>query len=410
MNIKRGKGELVALVAEDSGAIRELVCEMLRLQGVTRVIEAADGEQALSCIRDHGRDIDLMFCDLNMPGIDGIDVLRSVALAYPHIAVVVFSGLESRLLRSVADMAEGMGLTVLGVLGKPFSEEEVGSLIRRFREAGHDRGRLQSATLTPDEIDRALDEDRIEVYYQPKTRMADGVAVGVEALVRLSDRHLGVLGPASFLAVAEISGRMPALTRRVLSKALRQAGAWRREGLDLHVSINLTPGSLRRMDLPDEIAHMAHSSGVSPERITLELTESYSDLTPEMLHTASRCRLKGFHLSVDDFGTGDSGLYRLRSLPFTELKIDRGFVQHAQHRDDLRSVLETSIDLGHRLNLTVVAEGVENWTQWHLLKNIHCDQAQGFLAAPAMPAERIPDTLARWRVRLASEGVAAMAA
>mgnify|MGYP006147751277 CR=1 FL=1 len=124
----------------------------------------------------------------------------------------------------------------------------------------------------------------------------------------------------------------------------------------------------------------------TPERITLELTESYSDLTPEMLHTASRCRLKGFHLSVDDFGTGDSGLYRLRSLPFTELKIDRGFVQHAQHRDDLRSVLETSIDLGHRLSLTVVAEGVENWTQWHLLRGIRCDQAQGFLAAPAVTA------------------------
>lgn len=410
MKIKRDTDQLVALVAEDSTSIREVMCEMLRLQGVSRVIEAADGEQALCRVRESGADIDLMFCDLAMPGIDGIDVLRSIALAYPHIAVVVFSGLDARLLRSVADMAEGMGLTVLGVLGKPFSEEEVGSLIRRFREAGHDRGRLQCATLSPEEIDRALDEDRIEVYYQPKTRMSDGVAVGVEALVRLSDRHLGVLGPASFLQVAEVSGRMPALTRRVLSKALRQAGLWRREGLDLHMSVNLTPGSLRRMDLPDEIGHLSRFHGVDPEHITLELTESYSDLSPEMLHTASRCRLKGFHLSVDDFGTGDSGLYRLRSLPFTELKIDRGFVQHAQHREDLRSVLETSIDLGHRLSLTVVAEGVENWTQWHLLRHIHCDQAQGFLAAPAMPAERIPETLTRWRGRLAAEGAIAKAA
>lgn len=400
----RPKSHLVALVADDSASIRGLVCAMLRENGVAEVIEACDGGEALQRLREQGQRIDLVFCDLAMPDVDGIEVLRCIALAYPHVAVVVFSGLDSRLLRSVADMAEGMGLSVLGVLGKPFSEDEVRSLIERYREIGTGRAVPRSASLTPEEIDIALEEDRVEVYYQPKTRMLDGEPVGVEALARLSDPRFGVLGPASFIDVAEQSGRMVALTRRVMEKSLRQAGRWRRDGIDLHVSINVAPEGLRRMDLPDELARLALKHGVEPAQVTLEITETYSHLSPEMLHSATRFRLKGFHLSVDDFGTGDSGLYRLRSLPFTELKIDRGFVQQAQHRDDLRSVLETSIDLGHRLKLTVVAEGVEDWAQWHLLRGINCDQAQGFLASPALPAERVPETLLRWRNRVRAEG------
>lgn len=403
MGSPKVKTGIVALVVDDSPSMRAVAGAMLLAHGASRVIEAGDGAEALRCLREQGSSIDLVLCDLAMPGIDGIDVLRCIALAYPHLAIVVFSGLDARLLRSVADMAEGMGLEVLGVLGKPFSEEEVRSLLERYRQTRIEQVRPRGTTLSAEEIDAAIREDRIEVYYQPKTRMADGVPVGVEALARLIDPRLGVLGPASFIDVAETSGRMRALTQRVFEKSLRQAGRWRREGLDLHMSINLPPDSLRRMDLPDEVARLAAAQGVMPEQITLELTESYSQLSPEMLHSASRLRLKGFKLSVDDFGTGDSGLYRLRSLPFTELKIDRGFVQQAHHREDLRSVLETSIDLGHRLNLTVVAEGVESWSQWHLLHAIRCDEAQGFLASPAMPAERVPETLQRWRGRLRAE-------
>lgn len=402
----RTKRDFVALVADDSASVRKLVGAMLEAHGVSRVLEARDGAEALARLREQGQEIDLLFCDLAMPTIDGIDVLRSVALAYPHIAVVVFSGLDPRLLRSVADMAEGMGLTVLGVLGKPFCEDDVRSLVERFRDGRLARNVPQYASLTPGEIDAALAEDRVDVYYQPKTRMSDGEPVGVEALVRINDPRLGVLGPASFIAAVENSGRLGALTRRVVQRALRQAGRWRRDGIELQVAVNVPPECLRTMELPDQMNDLAALHGVPPDQITIELTETSSALDPEMLHSASRFRLKGFKLSVDDFGTGDSGLYRLRSLPFTELKIDRGFVQQAQARGDLQSVLETSIDLGHRLSLTVVAEGVEDWSQWHLLRGIRCDQAQGFLAAPAMPPERIPETLARWRTRVRAESAA----
>lgn len=390
----------VALVAEDSAAIRGVLAAMLLDHGVDRVLEAGDGAEALALMRQHQGRVGLLFCDLNMPGIDGVDVLRRVALAHHDTAVVVFSALEPRLLRSVADMADALGLEVLGVLGKPFSEAEIQSLLDRYRHSRRRNVRLQKAELSPGEIDAALREDRIDVYYQPKTRMRDGAVVGVEALARLYDPHLGILGPASFIPVAEACQLIEPITLRVLEKALAQAGHWRRGGMNLTVAVNLAPAMLRRLDLPDTIAAIAQRHGVPPDQVTLEVTEGHVEVSAEMLHSVSRLRLKGFMLSVDDFGTGDSGLYRLKSLPFTELKIDRGFVAEAQHRDDLRSVLETSIDLGHRLRLSVVAEGVESWEQWNLLDGIRCDVVQGFLAAPAMPPCELPRCLEQWRARL----------
>jgi EAL domain-containing protein (putative c-di-GMP-specific phosphodiesterase class I) len=373
---------------------------VLGKNGVDCVFEAADGAAALRAMRDARPPVNLVFCDLDMPGMDGVDTLRRIALAHPDVSIVVFSGMDPRVLSTVAQMSETQGLEVLGVLGKPFSDEEVRSLLDRWRQARRASVRVKRAELTAEEIRAALDADCLEVYYQLQTRMSDGEPFGVEALVRLNDPHLGVLSPASFLPMAEASGLMPDITLRVLEQSLAQAARWTADGLMLTLAVNLAPNMLRRLDLPDVIAGIAAKHGFAHDRLTLEVTENHSELGPEMLHNAARLRIKGFQLSVDDFGTGDSGIVRLRNLPFTELKIDGSFVSEALDRDDLRSMLRTSVDLGHRLGMNVVAEGVETWDQWRLLRGYECDSAQGFLAAPALPAAQIPECMAGWRARV----------
>lgn len=402
----KDRRELVALVADDSAAMRAYLCAVLSNNGVDRCFEAHDGATALRAMRDASPPVNLVFCDLDMPGMDGVDTLRRIALAHPDVSIVVFSGMDPRVMSAVAQMSETQGLEVLGVLGKPFSDAEVVSLLNRWRHARRASVRVKRAELTAEEISAALAGDCLEVYFQPQARMSDGEPLAVEALVRLNDPHLGVLSPASFLPMAEASGLMPAITFRVLELALGQAGRWLREGLPLSLAVNLAPAMLRRLDLPDMIATIAARHEVPNERLTLEITENHTEMGAEMLHNAARLRIKGFQLSVDDFGTGDSGIVRLRNLPFTELKIDGSFVAEALERDDLRSMLRTSVDLGHRLGMTVVAEGVETWDQWRLLRGYECDSAQGFLASPAVPAEQVPDCLEGWRARMLAQQVA----
>ena len=401
--------ELVALVADDSAAMRAYLCALLAKNGVDRTLEAADGVQALRLMRDASPPINVVFCDLEMPGMDGVDTLRRIALAHPEVSIVVFSGLDPRVLSTVAQMSETQGLEVLGVLGKPFSQQEVGSLLDRWRMARRSSVRIKRAELTAEEIQAAIAADCIEVYYQPQARLSDGEPFAVEALVRLNDPHLGVLSPASFLPVADASGLMPAITWRVMEAALEQASLWARNGLPLALSVNLAPAMLRRLDLADTIAALVAKHRFPHERLTLEVTETHTDLSPEMLHNAARLRIKGFQLAVDDFGTGDSGIARLRNLPFTELKIDGSFVAAGHEREDLRTMLRTSIELGHRLHMNVVAEGVETWEQWELLRSFDCDSAQGFLAAPAVPGEQIPECLEEWKGRLRATQAAATA-
>ena len=402
---RKDRKQLVALVVDDSAAIRSYLCAVLAKNGVDHTLEGSDGASALRQMRDADPPVNLVFCDLDMPGMDGVDTLRRIALAHPDVSIVVFSGLDPRVLSTVAQMSETQGLEVLGVLGKPFSDEEVTSLLDRWRQARRTSVKVRRAELTAEEIQAALASDCLEVYYQPQARMKDGEPFAVEALVRLNDPHLGVLSPASFLPMAEASGQMPAITLRVLEKALEQAAKWQRDGMPLSMSVNLAPAMLRRLDLPDIIAALATKNRYSNDQLTLEVTENHSDLSPEMLHNAARLRIKGFQLAVDDFGTGDSGIVRLRNLPFTELKIDGSFVAEALERDDLRTMLRTSVDLGHRLHMNVVAEGVETWDQWRLLRGYDCDSAQGYLQSPALPADKIPECLAGWRSRVQAQHV-----
>lgn len=380
--------ELRVMVVDDSRSIRELLSAMLQELGVGRVIEAQEGAEALRLLDAELAGIDMLFCDLAMPGLDGVQTLRALGVRKLRSPIALLSGLDSRLLRSVGDMALKLGLNLAGLMGKPFDMHMVKSMLDQAIDVRLARSQPEPRMLRPEEIDRAMDEGRLHVHYQPKIGLADGQVTGVEALARIRDPRRGMVGPTCFVPIAEASpDRISRLTRQMLRQALAQTAAWRAKGLSLDLAVNFSTVGIDQLDLPELLAQEVADAGLSNHLLTVEITETRAINSAAVLDTVSRLRLQDFRLSIDDFGTGDSGLQRLCMLPFTELKIDRSFVHGASQEPHARAVLQSSIELARRLDLDVVAEGVEQMSDWRLLEKLGCGKAQGFLAAKPMAGE-----------------------
>jgi len=250
----------------------------------------------------------------------------------------------------------------------------------------------------------ALDGGQFVLHYQPKVDMT-GRLTGLEALLRWQVEGEAQLGPAQFIAIAEESGLIDEIGDWVIVTVCRQLRAWIDQGLAAPcVAINLSTRQLRQPDLAVKVGRMLVESGLSPDMLEFEVTETAAMENPQ---TAAR-RLDelgamGLTLSIDDFGTGYSSLSHLRSLPLDALKIDRSFVRDiASDANDL-AIARGTIALAHSLGLRVVAEGVETMAQWQLLRGLGCDEVQGYLIACPAPAEELAGILALGSIQLATK-------
>ena len=243
------------------------------------------------------------------------------------------------------------------------------------------------------DLREAIQRRELVVVFQPKLETATGMIVGAEALARWHHPVHGNVPPDEFIPLAEHSGLIRPLTLHVLEVALRRCATWRRAGHDMHVAVNLSPNSLQEADLPDIVARLLGQAGVPASALTLELTESSIMADPTGgLATLDRLHALGLKLSIDDFGTGYSSLNRLRALPIHEMKIDKSFVQRiaVDHRD--RAVVRSAIQLGHALDLLVVAEGVEDEQTLLHLRQEGCNLVQGYFISRPLGA----DDFAEW--------------
>jgi diguanylate cyclase (GGDEF)-like protein len=239
----------------------------------------------------------------------------------------------------------------------------------------------------------AVERRDLMVVFQPKVDPRTGRVVGAEALARWHHPVLGSVPPDDFIPLAEHSGLIRPLTLHVLELALRRRSAWARAGHDLTVAVNLSPNSLLDAELPEIVALLLAQTGTPPHALTLEITEStILDDPVGSMATLERLHVLGVKLSIDDFGTGYSSLGRLRELPIHEVKIDKSFVQRiaADHRD--RAVVRSAVQLGHALDLEVVAEGVEDVDTYAYLAKEGCDLIQGYLLSRPLP----PDEFLEW--------------
>jgi len=242
-------------------------------------------------------------------------------------------------------------------------------------------------------LQRALDDQRLRMAYQPKISLRDGSLAQVEALVRWDDPELGPMKPSHFVPLAEEHGLIHELTQWGLRTILRQWLDWREEGLDVCIAFNISALSLQHLDFPDLVERMCRALEVPTDRLVLELTEGSTQPLVKLMDTLTRFRIKGIGLAIDDFGTGYSSLMQLRQLPFTEVKIDQAFVADVARSRDCRLIIQSMTDLAHRLGLTVTAEGIETLEQLCLVRELGCDVGQGFLISPALD----PQALIAWK-------------
>ena len=240
---------------------------------------------------------------------------------------------------------------------------------------------------------RALEEQRLNMVYQPKVAMREGQLIRVEALVRWDDPVLGPVEPSRFVPLAEEHGLIDDLTHWGLRTILRQWLDWRDDGIDTHLAFNISALSLQHLDFPDLVERMCRALDVPTDRLVLELTEGATQPLVKLMDTLTRFRIKGIGLAIDDFGTGYSTLMQLRHLPFTEVKIDQAFVADVDRSRDCQLIIKTIVDLAHGLGMSATAEGVETIQQLRAVHELGCDVVQGYLISPPLP----PSKLHPWR-------------
>jgi EAL domain-containing protein (putative c-di-GMP-specific phosphodiesterase class I) len=236
----------------------------------------------------------------------------------------------------------------------------------------------------------ALSRSQFELYYQPKIHAPSAQITGVEALLRWHHPQRGMISPTIFIPMAERSGLIDTLGAWVIDEACRQARAWRDQGLRMRVAVNLSAHQLRRPDLSQRIAAALAKHQINPDLLTCEITESVAmEDTDATMRFFQELAAVGVHISIDDFGSGYSSLAYLRKLPAGELKIDRSFVLDLETSEEARKIASAVVQLAQALNLKVVAEGVETNEQFQILRQLGCDELQGFLFAKPMSARAL---------------------
>jgi EAL domain-containing protein (putative c-di-GMP-specific phosphodiesterase class I) len=393
--------ELRFVVAEDHDFQRRILVGLLKRLGAAHVGEAADGAAALELFRSPDANIDVIISDLDMPGMDGMELIRHVGESGLPVAMILSSAIDRAVMASVEAMTKAYGITLLGAMEKPVTQVKLEALLAKHRppQANSAPPRAPAPSFTLEEIRQGLENDEFEPFFQPKIDLNTGALEGAEALARWRHPQRGIVSPYFFIGPMEEAGLIDALTWTMVAKSARQSRHWS-EGsppIDLRISVNLSAKSLGDPSVADRITKIVRDEAADPANFVLEVTESAAVAhVAQTLETLARLRIRGFCLSIDDYGTGYSSMQQLARIAFTELKIDQSFVMSALDVEASRVILESSLDMARRLKVRSVAEGVETRAHWDLLLTLGCDIAQGYFIARPMDAADFTRWASEW--------------
>ncbi len=374
------------LLVDDDYIMHRVTTVMLNDLGISGVLNAMSGPSALELLEEYGDGIDVVICDLNMPEMDGVEFIRHLAQRDFGGSLILASGEDIRILKTVEKLAIEHELHVLGVMEKPATPAKLTELLDSVDQIRQEGTILMTDPFSLIELDDAIRTGQLDTYFQPKVDIKSGKVVGVEALVRWNHPHKGLIRPNAFIAMAEENGLIGELTDVVCHLALDYAGKLKKLGYDLNIAINISVDSLNNLEWPDRISSLLEDSALDASTITFEITESrLMEHLSVALDILSRLSLKRFNLSIDDFGTGYSSMEQLQRIPFSEFKIDRAFVHGAARENSMRAILESSVLLAKKLDMKVVAEGVEDEDDWNLVAEVGCDQVQGYYVSRPLP-------------------------
>lgn len=329
----------------------------------------------------------VVLLDLQMPDCDGIEMLHVLANAECRAKIVLMSGFDARVMTLACGIGRDLGLDMGEPVQKPFRPAELRQILSSLRSKTFhvDAAKLQAA----------IENDQLELFYQPLLTLSTRQTIGFEALVRWRHPEFGIVMPDKFIGIAEKEGLIARLTERVLDLAAAQIATWRKLDIDTFVSVNISAFNIVT-SLPDQLVRLCASHDIPPRLLRLELTETAAMGNHAlMLEVLTRVRLKGFQLAIDDFGTGYSSLVQLHRLPFTELKIDQSFVRDMASSEEASVIVGAIINLGRSLHLELVAEGIETEELLQRLITMGCQTGQGYFFSRPMPAGEVADWIAK---------------
>jgi EAL domain-containing protein (putative c-di-GMP-specific phosphodiesterase class I)/FixJ family two-component response regulator len=383
--------DLHFVIAEDQGFQRWLIANLLEQLGCRTMYPVSDGRAAVEVLAKLGSSIDVIISDLDMPGMDGMELIRRMSEHNHTAALIVVSAAPPAILRTIGTMAIAYGINFIAALQKPLTVKKLQDVLALLAPV---EGRSHEVEMEISQLDvaDAIRNGELEAFFQPKAQMPGGRVCGAEALVRWRHPQVGFIAPSGFMGLVEASGLARDVAQVVARSAMVHCQAWRAADLDLTVSVNLSPALLADTSLADRMTSIAAEAGIENRHVTFEVTEGAAiQDRARILETLTRLRLRGFGLSIDDYGTGYSSMERLSQIPFTELKIDQMFVRDAAADPTRVTFIESTLEMASKLGLSAVAEGVETQREWEMLLGLGCKLGQGYFIARPMEASRFFD-------------------
>ncbi len=376
------------LVIDDEVDICATIAEVAEVRGLS-VRTLSDSEQVVETLIDFSPHAILL--DLMMPGVDGVELLRTLAERVKGVKIAIMSGSDARVLNSARRLGAAHGLDVVAAIEKPL---EIG-VIRSTLDALFGGAAVPNAA---NDFSQAMASGQVLLHYLPTIDLQTKAVQSCEALARWVHPQRGTLAPADFIREADQDGLLDQLAYHVMGIAAQQVASWQAAGENITVSVNVTARTLSDLNLPDRMNELCQRYQIPLQRLALEISEpeAMRDLSMTM-DVLVRMRLRNISVAIDDFGTGRSSIRELQRLPVTELKIDRQFVVDIAHNRDNQAIVKSIIDLGHNLSLKVVAEGVEDLAAFEKLRELGADYAQGFFIGRPIPAAEMLNWLSQWR-------------
>ncbi len=389
------------LVVDDEPFVLKVLVRQLTQLGYQDILSYEHAQDALAVLQQEDHQVDVVFTDLQMPGMDGVEFLRQLVQGGYDGQVVLVSGEDARILKSAERLAYSRGLRVLGSLAKPATREQVQQ--RLSGAAVAEAEDIEPSAYSPDELRAAIAEKQLVVCYQPQVAFATGEVMGVEAMIGWQHPRDGLVPAERLLSDPEYSGVLSDLTRTLLPAALEQAAQWQRLGDDFRIGINLSMDDLSALDFPDFIVDAAAQARFPLSRLVLEIAETR--MTRDRLislDVLTRLRLKRISLLIDDFGAGPSSLAHVHDIPFDELKLDGNFVHGASRDASLNAIVKASLLLARQLNMRTIAQGIDDLEDWRVLRDMSCEVAQGAFVGTPMLGDALPQWALAWASRYAA--------
>ena len=377
------------LVIDDDHDSGQFVIDAAEAKGIECIATATAGD----FLEHLSADTTLIFLDIVMPEIDGIELLRMLGQAGCSAGIVLMSGADNRVMETAREWAETIGLPIIGHLQKPFRLTELETIFETSRElqVSATVDQTPRRMIEPGDIQGAIERDEFVLHYQPKIGLATGSIVGLEALVRWQHPERGLLFPDDFIRRTEELGLINQLGWIVVNRGLSDLRDFAiAADTSLTLSVNTSTFSLQDPGFSDMLLSLLQKYGIASHNLIFEITES--GLIRKLSNTLddlAKLRVEQVQLSIDNFGTGHSTTQQLRAIPATELKIDKSSVQNIHTNDRDCVLVQRTIEIGHILGMKVVAEGVETAEQLAFLLSNGCDIVQGYLFSRPLPAEEL---------------------